>query len=129
MELKLVLCCTSWCMPAYERCADGGVARWVAFGGANSREEAADVGSWAATQVAASHSIAFWLGVGLGVGFGFGFGLGLGLGLGLGFRVRVRVRVEVWVRVRVRVRVEVRVRVRARVTWKRVRAGMHGWWA
>ena len=89
MGFKLVICCTSWCRPAYERCADGGVAGWVAFGGANSREEAADVGSWAATQVAASQSMAFWLGVGLGVGFGFGFGFGFGLGsgLGLGFRV------------------------------------------
>ena len=85
MGFKLVICCTSWCRPAYERCADGGVAGWVAFGGANSREEAADVGSWAATQVAASHSIAFWLGIGL-------WG-------------------RVWARVRVRVRVRFRVRV------------------
>jgi len=94
LGLKLLLCCTSWCMPAYERCADGGVAGCVAFGGANSREEAADVGSWAATQVAASQSLAFWLGVALTLGLGVAFGLGLrlGLGLGLGFRVRVRVR-------------------------------------
>jgi len=87
LGLKLVICCTSWCRPAYERCTEGGVAGCVAFGGANSREEAADVGSWAATQVAASQSMAFWLRVGLGVGLGFGFGFGLGLGLG--FRVRV----------------------------------------